>query len=359
MQMLFTGVEVENEKDGEKAKPIKFVGWSDQTEMSSQDYLNSLASLKSVERVESYFSIGPLLQNKTNVNFSRSRINFLAGACFTSAITDSVINYYIEEFQKLKLIIEIPENIKISIRMIDQNQFNGIMYKDDSFEGDKIFKKTDYNVYDIELSGNELDQRDTEADCMDYDTETYKDCFDRATKDDFGFLGCTLPWLTDNENEICRHNAPNIDAKVKAHFQEYMTYIDTYFNDKYFQPVACKKPCKTVKIKSSSGQVSVNMGFNFTRYIFNFNPKVKVIKSILKTSLLDVGNTLGSSIGLWLGFSTFSIFQAFKEVGVKFFRKHCEDQNIYVHKIGFVLISIIFGLSQFLFMAFLFLYYNF
>ena len=46
--------------------------------------------------------------------------------------------------------------------------------------------------------------------------------------------------------------------------------------------------------------------------ILNFRPTVQVTKSIPKMSFVTVINDIGSSMGLWLGASVFSIFKMVK-----------------------------------------------
>ena len=43
--------------------------------------------------------------------------------------------------------------------------------------------------------------------------------------------------------------------------------------------------------------------------VLNFGPIVRVQKSIRKMTMLNVINDIGSSMGLWLGLSTYSIFK--------------------------------------------------
>ena len=43
--------------------------------------------------------------------------------------------------------------------------------------------------------------------------------------------------------------------------------------------------------------------------LLNFEPLVRVRKSIPKMTMLNVINDIGSSMGLWLGLSTYSIFK--------------------------------------------------
>ena len=72
-----------------------------------------------------------------------------------------------------------------------------------------------------------------------------------------------------------------------------------------------KRSCKTI-----STTVSEMASSNYTNadkvsptVILNFLPTVQVTKSIPKVTFVTVINDIGSSMGLWLGESVFSIFK--------------------------------------------------
>ena len=77
----------------------------------------------------------------------------------------------------------------------------------------------------LELSATKLDPRDPGSDCQNYgpafEFESYKECFDKKIEEDLNFLGCTLPWLTDKEEKICRHDTQNISETMKHNFANY------------------------------------------------------------------------------------------------------------------------------------------
>ena len=50
-------------------------------------------------------------------------------------------------------------------------------------------------------------------------------------------------------------------------------------------------------------------GYELRNMIFNFEPIVRVKKSIPQMTMLNVINDIGSSMGLWLGFSIYSVFK--------------------------------------------------
>ena len=75
-----------------------------------------------------------------------------------------------------------------------------------------------------------------------------------------------------------------------------------------------KRSCKTI-----STTVSEMASSNYTNadkvsptVILNFRPTVQVTKSIPKVTFVTVINDIGSSMGLWLGASVFSIFKMVK-----------------------------------------------
>ena len=100
----------------------------------------------------------------------------------------------------------------------------------------------------------------------------------------------------------------------EAVFQKFYTNI---FSNSYYK--LCKSPCKTVAINSYV-KSKANSTKDYQEIILNINPDIITYKSIMKTSLFDVVNNIGSSLGLWLGFSIFAIFQAMKTKNVGNFK---------------------------------------
>ena len=80
----------------------------------------------------------------------------------------------------------------------------------------------------------------------------------------------------------------------------------------------CPRPCTSLSIKVSK-RVSdtVESGKNQTLLLFNFNPTVQVTQSIEKVTLISLFNDFGSSMGLWLGISVFSIFEMVKRLALQ------------------------------------------
>ena len=77
----------------------------------------------------------------------------------------------------------------------------------------------------------------------------------------------------------------------------------------------CPKPCKTLKTTAAKRLSSKFKEKNLLRnLLLNFKPTVRVKKSIPKMTLLNVINDIGSSMGLWLGVSTYSVFKMLQSV---------------------------------------------
>ena len=73
-----------------------------------------------------------------------------------------------------------------------------------------------------------------------------------------------------------------------------------------------KKPCTTLAT-SISGRLSPWAHLPYPNFVaFNLQPSVQVIKSIPKVTFLDLINNVGSSSGLWIGASMFSLFEMFQ-----------------------------------------------
>ena len=169
---------------------------------------------------------------------------------------------------------------------------------------------------------------------------------ENKAEEDFKFLGCTFPWFTDNEEErICRHDTPNISETIQQNSANFFKISRSYFVDSSFKP--CKNPCETVKIKSQLN-TKLQLGLGTTTLAFNVNPTVIMTRSIMKTSLFDVINNVGSSMGLWLGISIFSIFQSFSEVGLSFLSDQTIPSKVFYLKRILSLCLITFGFIIFI-----------
>ena len=70
---------------------------------------------------------------------------------------------------------------------------------------------------------------------------------------------------------------------------------------------------------------------------FNFNPSVKVLRSVKKIPLVSLFNDFGSSMGLWLGISVFSIYEMAKNFALDIV---VEEKWKMVPKLVVVLVSL-------------------
>ena len=61
--------------------------------------------------------------------------------------------------------------------------------------------------------------------------------------------------------------------------------------------------------------------------LLNFEPIVRVKKSIPQMTILNVINDIGSSVGLWLGFSTYSVFKMLQSASYAWSYKKVDTYN--------------------------------
>ena len=128
------------------------------------------------------------------------------------------------------MVFHINDNAIYDIFMIDPNRFNGIRYNEESFERDKLkYKFYNDNTFYIEII-----------------SETFMDCIDRAARNDLTFLGCNVPWFTDDEETICRSDTPDINKIIQRNFgpiwniftfcyvQDILQIIDNKGQEKWF-----------------------------------------------------------------------------------------------------------------------------
>ena len=146
----------------------------------------------------------------------------------------------------MKIFINEPSH-KLNIFLLDQNQFTGIGLNENLFKGDKILENVGGHntlVYDVEFVATELDSRDPGSNCenygIGYEFETLKECYDRKTEKELEFLGCTLPWFTDNEDNICRYKSSKtlellIQNNNKQYWEAFVKFYTSIFTDSYFK----------------------------------------------------------------------------------------------------------------------------
>ena len=90
---------------------------------------------------------------------------------------------------------------------------------------------------------------------------------------------------------------------MKVFFLSQGTFLNSFYS------ICPRKPCKTIKT-SVSLRASADLIELPSKYVaFNFQPTVIVKRSIPKVTVVSVANDIGSSLGLWLGASAFSIFK--------------------------------------------------
>ena len=246
-------------------------------------------------------------------------------------------------FGKLTVGFQIRNQTKFDILMLDPYTFNGIRYNERSFEGDQISDgTTNYNLFDVNTESEELEPQDESVFCQDYDnTYTFKECIERVVEKELEFLGCNLPWFTDNQKLICRHDTPNISETILKHYEQYMDIFQKFAIDKHIPVEFCKSPCMSLKIKSEK-KAAFNLKLNYTLISVDFNPFVKRTRSICKITLMDLMVNIGSSLGLWLGISIFSLFNSLKDFGLTLERK-CFATLL--SGLGFVLVLFVVALS--------------
>ena len=322
--------------------------------MTAKEYLYSIATLKNVDQVTA--TIGDDIEGITSrsiISFRKARVNPVKGQCFKANIDKEYAEQHIKKFGKLKLMMKILPNATYDILLIDPNTFNGIRFNEESFEGDKLdYDLSYYNFFDIDISTEELYFRDPEADCKDYTDKEFKDCIEKSAKNDLEYLGCNLPWFTDDESNICRYDTPHISENILSKKYRYIKIINDYAVDRYAAPdrMKCKKPCKSMKIKSKKRTKVMKTKSDKSAIIFlDFNPIVSNTKSILKVSQLDLMVNIGSSLGLWLGLSLFSSFQSILDI----------DRVLKIGRLGQETFLPIFGVTLFLLVFTLFFFIHF
>ena len=89
---------------------------------------------------------------------------------------------------------------------------------------------------------------------------------------------------------------------------------------------SCKTISTTVSEMASSNYTNADMVSKTV--ILNFRPTVQVTKSIPKVTFVTVINDIGSSMGLWLGASVFSIFKMVKAAPAQWSSSYDDFSNM-------------------------------
>ena len=147
----------------------RFIGWGENETPSN--FMAKIAN--KIDGTDGYLLSFDNEESKFNVMFEKMQVSLQVGFCLGKDFTSEEINLYLKKqaFFRMNILIKNPENVRIL--MIDRNKFNGYFISKDDFHGDKILEdensKQGVYYYDIHLSETQLDPKDKDADCKEYD----------------------------------------------------------------------------------------------------------------------------------------------------------------------------------------------
>ena len=200
---------------------------------------------------------------------------------------------------------------KVKLMLVDRHSYNGYL-----LVGATQMIKEGQGGYDVVLSQTQLSTNNPHIKCENYEMgKTLIDCVDRTSVENFKFVGCVPPWYTDNQKHICK-NDNKTGKLIKENLINYTnTLIEPLLNS-YIR--ICQKPCKSVSVRMEDkyNYELPDMFGDIKIASLNFDKTVSVTRSIRKIQGLTVMNDIGSSMGLWLGMSVFTIFQMGTRFGV-------------------------------------------
>ena len=174
--------------------------------------------------------------------------------------------------------------------------------------------------YDIEFDLFDSSIMDGQS-CTDYDKlgKSYGECLENEMKDVMlKRLGCLLPWFPDTIHPECE-SVPQTEKNFKV--MKDTTMFIFGMPTGFFH--SCLPPCRRMSFKLK--KLEDWLASNGTQLQINLADKVTVHTDYYAYDEFSFVVDLGSALGLWLGLSAVSIFEAFLHVFniTRNFCNHC------------------------------------
>ena len=309
----------------------KFEGWNgENTDETVKEFIGKHARLTEIDiSVISVKTMGGTsdmvtgTEDNNNIDLVRLRFSALKGLCFQGIVSKALVENQMSNFGRLMLIVNFPVRLDLDLFFVDQNKLSRMSFEEAANLRTRNKSDTErYNFYqfDIILTCRQLEPTDPDVNCARYggpgeEFESFADCMDVRTNRTIEFLGCTLPWFTDSEAEVCRKDSPGITNLLEGNVENFKKYFKTIENGALNSFTnLCSPPCTSVSVESKKTVENIVPSADskpeLMSIVLNFKSSVATTVFKRKTSAFDCINSFGSSLGLWLGISIFSIFQS-------------------------------------------------
>ena len=156
--------------------------------------------------------------------------------------------------------------------------------------------------YKVKIMEEQKLANDPNYPCTNYKMKgEYSKCLeDEIVRQNFEFLNCTPPWMTNNEDLHCHGG---INFKTSSHAYNYLRFINDISLSEG-NPGRCSVPCKTKKYQAKAIGLKVNRN-NMTGITITFERDVDITRSSWKIDSRSLISKIGGFIGisknfLWL-----------------------------------------------------------
>lgn len=169
--------------------------------------------------------------------------------------------------------------------------------------------------YDVEIRQRLRSNPNIKGVCEEYDSNTFADCVDdKVSEVMMPVLGCNPPYLSTINQ--CNHTFVDTESyKVRNFFKDIEFWNEYLMELLALRPIPpqkmCKEPCMAtesyIELRGTNSPDHPKHGATMAKVNLNFKKTVvKTYKSI-NYSFSDFLIDSGSSLGLWLGLSIFSL----------------------------------------------------
>ena len=169
--------------------------------------------------------------------------------------------------------------------------------------------------YDVQIRQKLKSNPNIKGVCEEYDSMTFADCVDEKVSEVMmPVLGCNPPYLSA-KNQCTGYFVDEDLSKVRNYFKDINFWNEYLMELLAMRPIPpqkmCKEPCiateSYIELRGTNTPDHPRNGATMTKVNLNFKQTVLKAYKIINYSPYDFLIDSGSSLGLWLGLSIFSL----------------------------------------------------